>query len=176
MLFGCYYRFPDCIPSLAIVFCDAININQGTIKRMDEVQKQFKNSYAIVIGIEDNELWCTLQMMLNCANMRLFRVAKFEDAASLSLQCHKELSQKEKIALQDTYFRNERSRLLSGHTSRSIIIETLQHLNIPEEDALLLMEGYPTLQQIITTSKESLLMDSPASKASIDKVSALFDS
>ena len=171
------YSFPDCNPSLAIIYCDGNTINQATIKRMDDVQKQFKNAFVIAIGFKDDYSWNHLQMLVENHNLRFFRVFDWEEAAKLTLQCHAEMSQKEKFNMQTTYFQRERERLVSAAVSRSITKETFGRLDIPdtETDGQIVMEGFPSIYQIVNATREVLAENSPASYETIEKISAFFE-
>jgi hypothetical protein len=159
---------------LAIIFCDATTVNQGTIKRIEDVQKQFKNAVGIVMGISDDDSWTSFQMMIDVGMLRLFRVSNSEEAAAFALECHKQLSQKEKFDLQTTYFKNERARLTSPETSRAITKATLQTLNVPDDDIDILIDGFPTIQQLVCAQGEELAENSPASLTSIQTIAAFF--
>jgi hypothetical protein len=166
--------FPDCSPSLAVVFCDAATVNQGSIKRLEDVQKQFKNAVGIVVGVMDDDSWTSFQMMIDVGMLRLFRVANAEEAAAFALECHTQLSQKEKFELQTTYFKHERARLTSAETSRAITKETLRTLSVPEDDIDILIDGFPTIRQLVCAQGEELAENSPASLTSIQSIADFF--
>jgi hypothetical protein len=157
-----------------VVFCNAATVNQGSIKRIEDVQKQFKNAIAIVVGVMDGDSWTSFQMMIDVGMMRLFRVANAEEAAAFSLECHTQLSQKEKFNLQTIYFTQERARLTSAEASRAITKETLRSLSVPEEEIDILIDGFPTSRHLVCAQAEELAENSPASLASIQSIAAYF--
>jgi hypothetical protein len=159
---------------LAIAFCEASTVNQGTLKKLRDIEKQFKNAVGIVIGINDDELWTSFQMTAELSTMSLFRVATTAEAADFAQQCHKELSNKEKFDLQTAYFNKERELIASTTTARSVLMNTFQQLDIPAEDAEIMLDGFPTVRQLINATEADLIESSPASLESIKKVAAFF--
>lgn len=157
-----------------MVFCDANFINHGTIKRLNEVQQQFRNSIAMVMNIADDEEWTQFQMLIEYSTLRLFRVSDVPQAASIAMQCYTELSNKEKFARQAAYFKNEQERMVSGDAARVVISETFHRLAIPDEDAAIMMDGYPTIQRLATATEQEMGLDCPASLESIKKITEFF--
>lgn len=160
---------------MAVVFCDAQVLNQGMIKKIEDIQKQFRNVFAIVIGLEDDELWSKFQMMIESGNLRLFRVADHAEAASFTIECHKEMSQKEKLTKQGAYFQTLKNDLVSAGQSRKITGETLARLGVPDEDASIIIDGFPTIHQVVNATREVLAENSPASYSSIEKIAEFFE-
>ena len=159
---------------MAVIFCISTRINQAVIQRINDVQRQFKNAFGVFIGFEDDELWSKVQLMIDCGNLRLFRVSDKQEAATFTLDSYHEMSQKEKFNMQATYFQVERERLVSGAQSRKISTETFDRLGVPREDAQILIEGFPSIYQIVNASKEVLSENSPASNTSIERVAEFF--
>jgi hypothetical protein len=142
---------------------------------MEEVQNQFKNAFAIVIGLADSKSWSDLQMMVSLGHMRFFRVQDYTQAAELTLSCYKEMSQTEKFQMQSQYFEEKRKSLVSTKPARSIILATFDSLSLPKDDARIFMDGYPSIYQIVTATKENLEENSPASNRSIEILSSFFN-
>lgn len=142
---------------------------------MNDMQKLFKNAFGVFVGFEDDELWSKVQLMIDCGNLRLFRVFDKQEAATFTLDSYHEMSQKEKFSMQSTYFQVERERLTSGAQSRKISTETFDRLGVPREDAQILIEGFPSIYQIVNASKEVLSENSPASTTSIVRVAEFFN-
>ena len=139
------------------------------------MQKQFKNAFGIMVGLEDDELWSKFQLMVDLGNLRLFRVSDMHEAAKFTHDCYREMSQKEKFNMQAKYFQVERERLVSGAQSKKISAETFARLDVPPEDAQIVTEGFPTLYQIVNASKEVMSENSPASLSSIERIAEFFE-
>ena len=142
---------------------------------MEDVQKHFKNCFVVIIGLSDDCLWTEFQMAIEGNNLRLFRVTNVQEAANLTLEFHKEMSQKEKFVMQAEYFQREKGRHVHATTSRNVMMETFQKLNVPESDAQIVIEGFPRMYQIITETKEVLAENSPASYDTIDQLASFFE-
>lgn len=160
---------------MGVVYCHASRINQSIIQRMNDVQKQFKNAFGIVIGLEDDEQWSTMQLMIDYNNMKLFRVTDSHQAAQFTLQCYQEMSQKEKFSMQARYFDAERQRLVSAEQSCKITQEAFDRLEVPRDDAQIVMDGFPSICQIVSTPRAVLAENSPASFSSIEKIATFFE-
>lgn len=160
---------------MAVVYCDAHLLNQGMIKRLEDIQKQFRNAFAIVIGLAEDGLWSKFQMMLEAGNLRLFRVTDEAEAAEFTISFHNEMSQKEKLTMQTAYFQAAKDSLVSSAQSRKITGETLARLGVADDDAQIILDGFPTIHQVVNATKEVLAENSPASFGSIEKISAFFE-
>lgn len=77
--------------------------------------------------------------------------------------------------MQSAYFRSEHVRISSATTAGTVIKETFNHLAIPSEDGHILVDGFPTLRDLLSTDKQTLTENSPASLNSIDKLTTFFD-
>lgn len=106
--------------------------------------------------------------------MRLFRVTDTNEAASLAQQCRLELSNKQKFELQTVYFNKERENIAGAESVRSLLQEIFRGLGVPEEDAQIILDGFPTMQQLVRATEEELAENSPASMNSIRAIAAFF--
>lgn len=84
------------------------------------------------------------------------------------------MKQNDKFKLQLQYFEIEKNKIISKHTSQTILYELLLKLNIPEDEYEILCEALPSLYHIINVTKEILIENCPVSNETIDKIIDLF--
>ncbi|KAJ1435028.1 hypothetical protein B484DRAFT_393794 [Ochromonadaceae sp. CCMP2298] len=165
---------PDLIPSMGLICCARDAMDPSMITRLNKMQKIFKNAFAVVVGICDATVWNDLQMSLLGGTLRLFQVEDMAEAATLVARCYKEMSQKERFDRQSLYFKGESERLVGSDASISIIRGTFRRLHLSDNDAQIIMDGFPSMRQIINAPKELLFENSPASTEAIESVSSFF--
>ena len=123
-----------------MVFCEDLNAYnvQKMIEKLEMLQSQFKNSMAIVIGMEDFDAWQDFQLLVSGCPLRLFRASDYKTAVKMTLNYVNVMTNSEKMNNQQTFFSLKREKLCSSETSRQIT-----HSLCSENDTQIIIEGFP---------------------------------
>ena len=160
-------------PSLAIMLnCEKDSLNT-TVTRFSEIQRKFGNSIGVIISNE--KLFDEVCMSMPVGTMRLLYCKHVNDLLHVINEAYNLMKDKEKLSLQTKYFKIEKESLNTVEKAQEIIYETLHNLNVPDNDIDLIVDGFPTISQIITTSYETMELTSPVDLISIDKVTSFFN-
>lgn len=143
------------------------------LARISDVQKQFKNCFLVVIGLESDEVWESFQMLVD-DSIRLFRCIDLSVAVSTINQYRLYMSNNEKAKLQTTYFALEKEKLTAPATARAMTKQAFDRMGIPTSDTQIIMEGYPSLAHILTATREAMEENSPADSRSIECITSFF--
>mmetsp|Transcript_8957 Transcript_8957/g.14887 ORF Transcript_8957/g.14887 Transcript_8957/m.14887 type:complete len:156 (-) Transcript_8957:94-561(-) len=151
------------------------NSDGSAICLLEEMQKVFHNSYAIAIGFDSAQSWNEFQSAIEPGRLRIFRVNNINEAVALTHKIYREMNQKERFQLQTAYFDRERERLVTAERARKIMDEVMENLRVDSKDAQMLLDVFPTIEQLISAPKHTLEENSPASLEAIGTVASFFD-
>lgn len=165
------YRFNEFQPSLGIAIC--MGTTEETRNRIQEMQKQHRNCFAIVVGLINATAWTTFQNHLEPGPCRLLRATDLDDVVrkiQLTLQT---LNYPDKYAAQSKYFAAMADNITSSETARGVCRQLLQAVEIPEEDMDIIMEAFPTIAAMLTAPREAMEETLPVDSEVIEKLMIL---
>ena len=122
---------------------------EHSISRISAAQQKFSNSFSLNTSISDDD-WEELQLHVPAGRMRLLRC----DASSSSIvdiiaSLWNKMSDKNSLKLQNSYFDDMKSQLISSLTTKTFLFDALSTLTIPVSASELLCEGLPSLTLIL---------------------------
>jgi hypothetical protein len=140
------------------------------IARLDDTQRVFKNAYALIIGPESFELSSMLQLEVHGGTLRFLHCPDYRSATSLIMTTYTALRDTAKLGLQKQFFEREETKLLEARTAKAVTLELLKGRGFSEDDAQLMVEGFPKIHTLLTASPEMLLTNSPVDSMHIDSL------
>jgi hypothetical protein len=146
------------------------------IDTINKVQEQFKNSFAIIIGMENIETWNAFQLSIDAKSLRLLRCTCIGSAASAVLKCYDQMKNNEKLKLQTTYFALENEKICTSSHAKTIVCNAFEKMQIPSFDTQMIIDGCPSIARIISCSKDEMEANIPVDARSIEKITAFFSS
>lgn len=171
-------RFNDCTPSLAIVICENFILQEHQdIARIQQLQNDFRNGFAIISGIEDPNIWLDVQCSIDFGNVRLFQAQSTEDIVSLINTIHHAMKNKTKFELQTQILEQERSNLTDPAKIREMVRNLMSEMDIPPFEAEQILLHHKTFKNIVLNCGN---FENPDTKEkfysveSAEKLSALF--
>jgi hypothetical protein len=168
-----YCRLPGLVPSLAIVVgkCKEVSF-PGKITR---VQAIFKNSFAIV-QLGDDDDWDSFQMTIPSGELRLIPCEPTSVAVfHLIMNIAESMRDTEKFKLQTKYFIELENYMKSPEKAKSLFRQLCSFLDIPSNDAEVLMEAVPSMAQMMTIDLKSFQEVCPVEIQSINKIFDFFN-
>lgn len=167
---------PTVMPSLAAVILDFRDEKRQIVtimEQLESVQTKFRNAYGICIGC-DLQIWHFIQESLSGGSLRLIRVTSAAEGARHLLDIYNALRDTAKLNLQRSFFELEHQQLTAPKTATKIALDTHRNLGIPDDDARLILDGFPSLKSIVTASSDHLASNSPADLHSINRLTNFF--
>jgi hypothetical protein len=106
--------------------------------------------------------------------LRLIRVTSAAEGGRHLLDIYNALKDTAKLKLQRGFFDLEHQQLTSPKAAKKIATDTHRNLGIPDDDARLILDGFPSLKDIITANSDDLAMNNPADLQSINRLTNFF--
>ncbi len=145
-------------------------------KKITLIQRKFKNCFCLV-SIPFEEVWNSFQLSIPPGNIRIVRCQNSTPFITrIVLKIYNEMADEEKLQLQTQYFSFLQSSMFSSEVAKDIMRTQLLNLKIPIEDCQLIMEGMPSIAQIMCATKEEMLENCPVELESILKLTNFFSS
>jgi hypothetical protein len=143
---------------------------QNMIERAKESQKTFRNSLAICVGLDETQ-FDSVQGSMPFGSMRFVHCCGLREIYPIIKKYFELISDTQKGMLQDEYFEDTKAVLLQSCTAKFVAESFLvEDLGIDSNEARLLMEGYPTIRQLLSASKGHLEETSPVDMDTINKL------
>lgn len=92
----------------------------------------------------------------------------------MALQFYETMKDNAKSKLQAKYFELEKERSHSSEMSRLITTTTMSKLGIPEFEASLLLEQFPSISRLILATSEQLYQNRLVEEGTVEKIVELF--
>lgn len=163
---------------MAILFINIENdnINSSALKII-KLQRIFKNSFVVIYGsdnINQTKLE-SLQLQLLPGNTRIIRVLNSASAWSAALNCYDAFKDADRLKQQSQYFTSIEENLSSVKTTRKVLFACLvDRLQIPCDEAELVIEATCTIQNLINCTSEDLSAICPIDNESVDRIVKYF--
>ena len=113
-------------------------------------------------------------MNLKGGPLRVLGSSNCIDSAECLMDIYTDLKCKRKLLMQREFFVNEEMKLTAPETAEEIAYKSFEKLGISQYDGSIVLDGFPTLKKLITTSKEEMSDNSPADQKSIEKLTNFF--
>ncbi len=144
---------------------------------MQQLQKDFRNGFAIISCIEDPNIWLDIQCSIDFGNVRLFQAQSTEEIVSLINTIHHAMKNKTKFELQTQILEQERSNLTDPAKIREMVKNLMSEMDIPPFEAEQILLHHKTFKNVVLNCGN---FENPDTKEkfysveSAEKLSALF--
>jgi transcriptional regulator with XRE-family HTH domain len=140
---------------MAMLICD-IEKEKSTdcIKKINEIQQEFRNIMIIFLGVKTPEQWVDLQMEIEEGPARLFLVENIKECASLIVQIHETMSNKHKFELQSNYIEQQKALLRNPVKIRETVKRLFEEMDVPSHEIDLIIHHHHTLKNIVLNSDD----------------------
>jgi len=160
-------------PHLALALLDGHEDLSTAIARLNALQRTFKHCFAIG-DVGDDDEWAFLNVELFGSNspncMRLLRVQQLTSFPAVINNLVKDLSAKKKLDLQVQFFDGERAALTGPAVSPQVAQALFSRLQVPREDASLIMDCLGSLAQLALVDWHTLVSSVPVDSAVLARV------
>jgi hypothetical protein len=173
LLLICSYRFNDCSPSLSITICH--DISDKSRSRLEEVQRQSRNSFGLIVSNIDDYAWMDFQNSMEIGTMRLMKTKDIHSAATLILQIRETMNCPERYDNQNKYFQSLSEHIIQKDKAEEICHNLLSTLDIPVDEMDIIVEAFPSLSSLFLATSTELEENLPVSEETIQKLSLLFE-
>jgi hypothetical protein len=144
------------------------------LERLEQIQQQFKNSCAILIGEINDKDWLKFQLNIRGGLLRLYHVLSMEDAVVFIQNLYEIMKQKDRFEKQTQYLDLLQKDSVSHETSRTILRQCLYELEIGDYDANLIVQHFRSTARLIAISHNLPHIPS-ISKDAMDKIRYFFN-
>jgi hypothetical protein len=157
------------------MFCDHSSKDSGpNVGEIERLQSQFANAFLISFGFENDDKWNNFQMMISGKSLRLLRTNDIPSAMSLAMECYEAMKPNDKFKMQTQYFELEKERICSSGVSRAVTFEAFDRMQISQEDSQMIIEGFPSIAHIVSTSREVMEENSPVDGDVLNRIALFF--
>lgn len=167
-------RFNDCTPSWSLTFC--LDLSEANTRRLDNIQKNMRNAFGIVIGDFSSKEWIDFQNKLSMGSMRLLLVTTVKQAAQAVKNIREVMLSADKYQAQDRYFATLMQTSQSASGALTVYKKFLQEVGASDDEAEIIMIAFPTLYALFTSTRELLESTLPINAATIDSISLMIES
>lgn len=105
-----------------------------------EIQKKFKNAYAIFLNC-DIKKWNYFQLNTPGGSIHMLRCSNNANAAKNLMDIYSNLKDAKKLNLQKDFFERDDKKQKGSQTARAIAMKSLSKLGMPERDGRLILDG-----------------------------------
>lgn len=144
------------------------------VSRIADAQRKFKNSFAILVGIDDTT-WMDVQLEVPLGNLRMLRALHPSDVIEMIMTLYEEMSDNIRLDQQSEYFRNLHQQLGSRIAAREFVFKVMNKLGIPPESTTLIIEAFPSIRRLVSATEEDLLENCPIDVEYIQRIIQFFN-
>lgn len=143
------------------------------------LQKDFRNAFAIIVGLQDSASWLDLQCYIDFGNLRLLQAQTLDEIVHTVKSVHDTMKNKTKFELQAQILDQQKLHLTDARKIKEMTVQLMEEMEIPSNEAEQIIHHHKTFRNLVLNCEKYSNKSESSNKfyyseESAQKLSALF--